>query len=46
MDNGLTFAASLRCADCRDGDVPLDPRLVAQWQAGGADAVRRLVADR
>jgi hypothetical protein len=33
VDDGV---GSLRCLDCREDNIALDPRLVAQWQATGA----------
>jgi hypothetical protein len=32
----LVFLGSLRCMECRGGDVPLDPALTARWLARGA----------
>ena len=33
LEESLRFTASLRCAECRDEEAPLDPRLVAAWQS-------------
>jgi len=32
----LAFLGSLRCLACREDNAPLDPTLVAEWQAEGA----------
>jgi hypothetical protein len=36
LQKPLTYLGSLRCMDCRSVDRQLDPRLVQEWQAGGA----------
>jgi hypothetical protein len=36
LDMPLSLAGSLRCADCRDDNVPLDPKLAGDWQQEGA----------
>ena len=32
----LSRAGSLRCGNCRDENVPLDPKLVSDWHQEGA----------
>jgi hypothetical protein len=36
LEMPLSLAGSLRCADCRDDNVPLDPKLADDWQQDGA----------
>jgi hypothetical protein len=36
LQSGLVYGGSLRCLECRESNVPLDPLLVAAWQANGA----------
>jgi hypothetical protein len=32
LEASLSVVGSLRCLDCRDAQVPLNPELVALWQ--------------
>ena len=36
VEQPLAFLGSLRCLACREDNAPLDPTLVAEWQAEGA----------
>ena len=37
VEQPLAFLGSLRCLACREDNAPLDPTLVAEWQAEGAN---------
>ena len=37
VEQPLAFLGSLRCLACREDNAPLDPALVAEWQAEGAN---------
>ena len=36
LPEALALGGSLRCQDCRDADVPLDPELCGDEQRGAA----------
>ena len=36
IEEPLALLGSLRCLACREANTPLDPTLVAEWQARGA----------
>jgi len=37
VEQPLALLGSLRYLDCREDNAPLDPTLVAEWQAEGAN---------
>jgi hypothetical protein len=37
IEEPLALLGSLRCLACREANAPLDPTLVAEWQAEGAE---------
>jgi hypothetical protein len=37
VEQPLACLGSLRCLACREDNAPLDPTLVAEWQAEGAN---------
>jgi len=37
IEEPLALLGSLRCLACREANAPLDPTLVAEWQAKGAE---------